>query len=118
MKVLIIDDEILIAKSIKKVFSQFNFNADYCTDSSIGFSKWIKQRPDIVFLDVLMPKLNGPELLKKLGHQKTGKVILMSAYTGEFDTEKAKNIGADLFISKPFDDIFSLITLAKELYYV
>ena len=80
-----------------------------------GLEKWINEGPDLVFLDVLMPGLNGPQVLKELGDKKTGKVVLISAYTGKYDVEKARSIGADLFISKPFDDIFQVMDRAEEL---
>ena len=74
-----------------------------------------RQKPDIVFLDVIMPNLTGPEVLAELGKAKTGKVILMSAFSGEQNLETAKQMGADDFLEKPFDNVFSVVARAKRL---
>ncbi|HVK62132.1 MAG TPA: response regulator, partial [Bdellovibrionales bacterium] len=68
----------------------------------------------------LMPGLSGPELLRevkpKLGSAWKGRVILMSAYSGEHNVATAQQMGADLFIPKPFDDVFALVAKAEELF--
>jgi DNA-binding response OmpR family regulator len=69
----------------------------------------------LVFLDVLMPGLSGPQVLQELGSNKTGKVILMSAYSGEHNIETAQQMGADLFIPKPFEHIFEVVAKAEAL---
>jgi CheY-like chemotaxis protein len=66
-----------------------------------------------VFLDILMPGLSGPEVLQKNPPRQTTKVILMSAYSGE-DTKKYTQL-ADLFIAKPFEDIFHVVERAQNL---
>ena len=47
-----------------------------------------------------------------MGTQKFTKVVLMSAYSGEYNVEKAKGIGADVFVAKPFDNIFTVVEQA------
>ena len=76
---------------------------------------WEKELPDLVFLDVLMPGLSGPQVLAKMEKSKKCKVILMSAYLGEHNIDTARKMGADLFIQKPFEDIFEIIRIAEEL---
>ena len=79
-----------------------------------GVEKWESFSPDVVFLDVLMPDLNGPKVIEHVG-ETSAKVVLMSAYTGDYDLEKAQSLGANLFVSKPFDDILDLIKIAEGL---
>ena len=64
-----------------------------------------------------MPRITGPDLLKALrsAGAVTGKVILMSAFTGDYNLERAKSVGADLFITKPFEDIFAVVKQGEEL---
>ena len=62
-----------------------------------------------------MPGLSGPQVIKEIGERRSGKVILMSAYSGEHNVQTAAQIGADLFIAKPFDDIFEVVKKAEEL---
>ena len=115
MKVLIIDDEPLVRLTLERVARSRGHTVSLAEEGLSGLEKWINESPDLVFLDVLMPWLNGPQVLKELGDKKTGKVVLISAYTGKYDVEKARSIGADLFISKPFDDIFQVMDRAEEL---
>ena len=85
-------------------------------DGELGLEKWKKFAPEIVILDILMPKLNGPEVLEKIKPHNKAKVILISAYSGEYNLQKAQDIGADLFISKPFGDIFDVLKQTEKLF--
>jgi len=80
-----------------------------------GLKVWRSIQPDIVFLDVLMPGMSGPAVLQELNGKQTAKVLLMSAYSGDYDLKKAKELGADEFIAKPFNDIFKVIEYAETL---
>jgi CheY-like chemotaxis protein len=117
MKVLIVDDEPLVRLSLKRALEKGGHLVAEAADGQVGLEQWISFTPDLVYLDVLMPRLSGPDLLKKLiaGEKPLGKVILMSAFTGEYDLEKAKSLGADLFILKPFEDIFTIVKIGEEL---
>jgi CheY-like chemotaxis protein len=93
-------------------------------DGLEGFELWKSSTPDLIFVDVLMPGLSGPELLEKfsaeirprLGDKWKGRVILMSAYSGEHNIATAQQMGANLFVPKPFDDIFALVAKAEALF--
>ncbi len=113
MKVLIIDDELLIRKALKKAAEIRGHEAFDACDGQKGLEMWIETQPDLVFLDVLMPGMTGPEVLEKVKEKTSAKVVLISAYSGEFDPNTLN--GADLFIPKPFDNIFSVFTKGEEL---
>lgn len=127
MKVLIVDDEPLVRKSLARAFRAKGHDVNEAVDGSEGLSLWLKLQsdatgPDVVFLDVLMPGMSGPELLKTILPQlKTTsngnlpKVILMSAYSGEHNVTTAQAMGADVFVPKPFDDVFALVAKAEAL---
>jgi CheY-like chemotaxis protein len=117
MKVLIIDDEALVRRSLRRALEKSGHKVEEAEDGEQGLARWQVLNPDLVYLDVLMPRLSGPDLLKALGDeqkQKT-KVILMSAFTGEYDLEKAKSLGADLYLAKPFEDVFDSARRGEEL---
>ncbi|MES2855225.1 MAG: response regulator [Bdellovibrionota bacterium] len=120
MNILIVDDEPLVRKSLGRAFKARGHEVAEAVDGNEGLKLWLSSSPDVVFVDVLMPGLSGPELLRevmpKLGSSWTGKVILMSAYSGEHNVATAQQMGADLFIPKPFDDIFALVSKAEELF--
>jgi CheY-like chemotaxis protein len=113
LKVLIVDDEPLIRRSLSRVFMDKGHEVKTAEDGPQGLMAWKEYRPDVVFLDVLMPGLTGPQVISELGSGHKSKVILMSAYAG---TEPEKfNVAFDLFLPKPFEDIFKLVDLAESL---
>lgn len=115
MKVLVVDDEMLVRRSLSRVCAVRNHEVQVAEDGEQGLQLWSSFQPDLVFLDILMPKLTGLEVLKRVRKNSSVKVILMSAYTGGLQPEEARAAGADLFLPKPFDDIFSVIEKAEEL---
>lgn len=117
MKVLVIDDEPLVRLSLKRALVKAGHVTEEADDGQSGLEKWHVFKPDLVYLDVLMPRLSGPDLLRALSKtdRSYAKVILMSAFTGEYDLERAQSLGAHLFIPKPFEDIFAVIKAGEEL---
>jgi len=118
MKVLIIDDEPSVRRALQRAFKAKGHEVHTAVDGIDGEEVWLKERPQIVILDVLMPKLTGPQLLEKLEsllNSYTVKIILISAYSGDFDTKESEAKGASLFIKKPFENIFSVVEKAEEL---
>jgi DNA-binding response OmpR family regulator len=114
MKLMIIDDEQLVRRSLRLAAESRGHEVSEADNGESGLKLWRTEKPDLVLLDVLMPGLTGPQVLKELGSHEA-KVILISAYTGEYDVDKAKNLGADLFIPKPFHNIFDVIIAAEQL---
>ncbi len=119
MKILIVDDEPLVRKSLQRAFVAKGHEVFLAADGREGLKLWLETLPDVVFLDVLMPGMSGPELLREIGIQCgkswCGRTILMSAYSGEHNVETAQQMGADLFIPKPFEDIFAVVRKVENL---
>ena len=115
MKVLVVDDEALVRRSLGRAFKAKGHEVVEAVDGSQGLELWKSSTPDLVFLDVLMPGLTGPQVLKEIGEARSGKVILMSAFAGEHNMETALQMGADLFVPKPFEDIFAIVKMAEDL---
>jgi CheY-like chemotaxis protein len=118
MKVLIIDDEPLIRRSLSRAFKSQSHDTQEAEDGLVGLQIWLEWQPDLVFLDVLMPHMSGPQVLeemKRLRPEFATKVILMSAFSGIHNMESALQMGAKLFISKPFEDIFQIVNKAVNL---
>lgn len=118
MKILIVDDEPLVRKSLSRACRARKHDVVEAADGTEGLSKWRAEKPDLVFLDVLMPGLSGPELLREIekdpvlnAKSERTKVILMSAYSGEHNVVT----GADRFIAKPFEDVFAVIAEGEAL---
>ena len=117
MKVLLVDDEGLVRLSLKRALAKRGHEIVEASDGDEALAIWADVAPDLVYLDVLMPKISGPEVLRGLDAEARAhaKVILMSAFSGEYNLEKAKLLGADLYVPKPFDDIFAVVALGEEL---
>jgi CheY-like chemotaxis protein len=116
MVVLVVDDESLVRRSLKRALEQRGHEVFEASDGLQAIKIWPEIKPALVFLDVLMPGLTGPEVLRELDKKKNGaKVILISAYSGDYNLETAQKMGADLFCPKPFEDIFSIVKLGEDL---
>lgn len=117
IKCLIVDDEPLVRRSLKRALEISGFQVFEAADGEIGLKMWQEHRPRIVFLDILMPGLTGPQVLAQLAPdlRQEARVILISAFTGEYEMESAKSLGADAFIKKPFEDIFAIVSQAKQM---
>lgn len=115
MRVLVVDDEDLVRRSLRRALELRGHEVVEACDGLEGLEKWRSDLPDLVYLDVLMPKLTGPAVLTRIGNQNSSKVILMSAFAGEYDLAKVQSMGADVFIPKPFEDIFAVVDRGEEL---
>lgn len=108
-KILIVDDDFLIRNLLKQILEPFEekgvklFVAD---NGVIAIDKVKSENPDIVFLDVMMPKMNGFEvcnILKNDLEMKNIYIIMLTAKGQELDKQKAIDMGADFYITKPFN---------------
>ena len=115
MRVLVVDDEALVRRSLSRALQGRGHEVLEAGNGTEGLLIWRESKPDLVFLDVLMPGLTGPEVLKEIGEQNKAKVILISAFSGEHNMQTAQQMGASLFIPKPFEDIFMVVKIAEGL---
>lgn len=115
MKILIVDDEALVRRSLARALQSKGYEVKEAVNGIEGLNLWKSWSPDLVFLDVLMPGLTGPEVLKEIGSDHTAKVILISAFSGEHNMQTAQHMGANLFVPKPFEDIFAVVKMAEDL---
>lgn len=115
MKILIVDDEPLVRRSLQKVFEKAGFTVELAVDGIDAVSKWKNFHPTAIILDVLMPGLTGPEVIAEIKAPSDVAIVLISAYSGEYNPDSVKQLGADLFIEKPFDDIQEIVKCVTQL---
>ena len=113
MRVLIIDDEALIRKCLGRVALSRGHIVKVESDGKTGLKTWREFQPHLVFLDVLMPILDGPSVLRQAGRKNNEKVVMMSAHRAFSDRLSIPNV--DLFVSKPFEDIVAIFDQAEQL---
>jgi len=119
VRVLVIDDEPLVRRALMRALQSRGHKVALAENGKQGLEVWKAFLPDLVYLDVLMPEMSGLQVLTQLSKEvpegSAAKVILISAYSGDYDIEKAKAIGANLFLPKPFEDIMAVVTTGEKL---
>ena len=104
MKVLIIEDEKLLADSIAELLRKKGFSVEAVYDGEAGAQYAELGIYDLLILDVMMPKMNGYEVARKVRSLRLGTPILMLTAKSELEDRIAGlNSGADYYLTKPFD---------------
>ena len=100
--VLVADDEPRITKLVSIALSEEGFRVVTATGGEDALAKADEVRPDIVLLDIVMPDLDGIEVMRLLREQRPVPVILLTAKGATADKAKGLDLGADDYIAKPF----------------
>ncbi|MCI8597807.1 MAG: response regulator transcription factor [Lachnospiraceae bacterium] len=104
MKILVIEDEKLLADSIQTLLTGKGFNVEVAYDGETGKEYAELGIYDLLILDVMMPRMNGYEVARKVRSMKCGTPILMLTAKSELeDRITGLNSGADYYLTKPFD---------------
>ncbi len=120
MKILIVDDEPLIRELILQIIDEIEdmqIQAVEACDGVEGLELIRKEKPDIVLLDIMMPKMSGFEICRILQKESPSwkmKVVMLTAKGQEIDKQTARELGVKWYITKPFK-IDDIIKLLKEL---
>lgn len=101
-RVLIVDDEKAITNLIQVSLTRAGYECDYCYDGMTAADKIEKKRYDIILLDIMLPKVDGYELLQYIKNFETP-VIFLTAKTSVEDKVKGLRMGAEDYLAKPFD---------------
>lgn len=104
-RVLVIEDEPNITSSLSFLLERSGFEVQTESDGTAGLATLLAQPPDILILDVMLPGLDGYQILERL-RQDAGTralpVLMLTAKSQQEDRQIALDRGADLFITKPF----------------
>lgn len=104
MKILIIEDEVLLADSLKTLLEAKGFEAEAVYDGESGAEYAQLGVYDLLILDVMMPGLNGFQVARQVRSRRCGTPILMlTARSDVPDRVEGLNSGADYYLTKPFD---------------
>jgi DNA-binding response OmpR family regulator len=102
-KILVIEDEEELVKGLKLNLVFEGYDVIWALDGQEGFNKALKEAPDLVLLDIMLPKKDGLEVCRELRQRNvTIPIIMLTAKGGEVDKVVGLEIGADDYITKPF----------------
>ncbi len=102
---LVIDDSKTIRRSAENLLTKEGYDVITATDGFDALAKIVDSRPGIIFVDVMMPRLDGYQtcaLIKNNSEFKTTPVVMLSSKDGLFDKAKGRIVGSDQYITKPF----------------
>lgn len=117
-KILIVDDDPLILDLFEFSFDTTKFEIIRAPNGREGLEKALKEKVDLVLLDVMMPDLNGHDVCRQIKSNpatKDIKVIMVSAKVQKEEIAKGFEAGADDYITKPFEPLELAAKIAKLL---
>lgn len=115
-RVLIVDDELDTVESIKFRLELEGVECIEAYDGEEALSKTKKENPDLILLDIMLPKISGYKVARLLKFDESYKhiaIIMLTARTQEKDVKLGEETGADQYVTKPFD-METLVTLVKQ----
>jgi DNA-binding response OmpR family regulator len=116
-KILIVDDEPNIVMSLEYTFKKNNYEVYIARDGGEALEILNKVVPDVLILDIMMPRVDGYETLKQIKSDErlnATKVVFLTAKNKASDVEKGLKLGADKYLTKPFS-IKKIVSEINEL---
>lgn len=105
VKVMVIDDSNTIRRSAEIFLKNSGCKVILAEDGFDALAKIANEHPDIIFVDIMMPRLDGYQtcsLIKRNARYKTTPVIMLSSKDGLFDRARGRMVGSDQYLTKPF----------------
>lgn len=102
VRILIVEDEVEIVRFLKLELQHEGYTVKSCTDGRSGLEAACSESFDLILLDVMLPELNGIEVLRRLRKEKQTPVILVTARDAVAEKVNGLDLGANDYITKPF----------------
>ncbi|EDY87322.1 type IV pili response regulator PilG [gamma proteobacterium HTCC5015] len=114
LKVMVIDDSKTIRRTAESLLAKAGCDVVTATDGFEALSKITEQKPDIIFVDIMMPRLDGYQtcaLIKNNSIFKQTPVVMLSSKDSIFDRARGRIVGSEQYLTKPFtkDDLLGAI---------
>ena len=100
--ILVVDDDDQISTLVKSALEAENFSAVSAKDGEEALSLWKEHKPDLVILDIMLPKIDGIEVCRKIRSESDVPILMLTVKAEEFDKILGLSIGADDYLTKPF----------------
>jgi DNA-binding response OmpR family regulator len=117
-KVMIVDDEAHIVELVKVVLEDTSYEILEAYDGESALEKIISDKPDLILLDIMLPRMDGYEVCMKLKADENTKsipVVMLTAKGQEVDKIKGYQSGADSYMTKPFSPLRLLTEIEEKL---
>jgi two-component system OmpR family response regulator len=112
MRVLLVEDEERLAETVRRGLVAEGFVVEIASDGAEGLWRGTDGTYDVIVLDIMLPKLNGYDVLKGLrAKQVWTPVLMLTAKDGEYDQTDAFDLGADDYLTKPFSFVVLIARL-------
>jgi two-component system, OmpR family, KDP operon response regulator KdpE len=101
-RILIVEDEDALRSSISRNLRARGFDVIEASDGMEALSRWDAEQPQLLILDIMMPRMDGLEVCRRVREHSTVPIIVLTAMDAESDKIAALDIGADDYLCKPF----------------
>jgi two-component system, OmpR family, alkaline phosphatase synthesis response regulator PhoP len=101
-RILIVDDEPEIVDLLRSYLQRAGFDVDDAADGEAALTGYARVRPDLVILDLMLPKLDGREVCRRIRQGASTPIIMLTARDEESDKLVGLELGADDYVTKPF----------------
>jgi two-component system response regulator MprA len=104
-RILVVDDDMMLRRSVARILEEEGYEVAHATDGADALAQIRNRRPDAILLDVMMPRMNGREVLEQLrsNAQSAGIPVVIMTALQTIDPDRAEALGADDLVEKPFD---------------
>jgi twitching motility two-component system response regulator PilG len=115
LKILVVDDSKTIRRTAETLLTKEGCQVFTAIDGFDALSKIADHQPDLIFVDIMMPRLDGYETCSLIKHNKTFRetpVIMLSSKDGLFDRARGRIVGSEQYLTKPFtkDELLGAIS--------
>ena len=111
MKIMIVEDEKEIAEELKNLLENSGYQAQVLKNFEKSKGEILQTKPNLILLDINIPKINGEMLLKEIRKESNVPVIMLTSKTSEVDEVLSISYGADDYITKPYNPTILLLRI-------
>ncbi len=118
LKILVIDDSKTIRRTAETLLTKEGCTVFTAIDGFDALSKIADHQPDLIFVDIMMPRLDGYETCSLIKHNKVFRstpVIMLSSNDGLFDRARGRIVGSEQYLTKPFTKVELLGAIANQI---
>ena len=105
MKVMVVDDSNTIRRTVETILSKIGCSVVTAIDGYDALAKIAESKPDLIFIDIMMPRLDGYQTTALIKNNKVFQktpVIMLSSKDGLFDRARGRIVGSEQYLTKPF----------------